>query len=490
MGGVCGVAVESDAVRISYFRDGQRIEDSIDAEGAKWLLNGKLADCGPFDDVVLTGRDSDAVETLLASIDAGNTSTIRMVDESAALLAYARSVDQLANARALLVLDLGRYGTSAFTLDVAAGRVTRTSRRAAFSGEVLDDVVERLVMAKGILPPAHGADAEQEYRAFFRELKELITASAGVRAPGNGPMLLTREEFEEAITSSLLQTLAWASPEDPDAILLVGGQAQIPLVGALVEQEWDCPLVVPASPASVFVEGAALEALPIAPEVGLDDVLEEQYPGLFEESDGDRNDDDRNDDDRNDDDRNDADRNDDGTDVLEVRTLDDTEAATTPLRIVAPGPAAPVREREDASRPGHGTTADTDESSTQAAAPKPRRRLRWSVRDAAGMAAVAAVVVLVWAVVFVRGDTPPPPGIGIDPVDSPTSQVSVAEGIPTVVAPDPELPEPVVPDPELPGALPGDTGIVDQNETVDPESGQEQYAEVGFGSGTGLDVGN
>ncbi|MFC8178190.1 hypothetical protein ACFULT_04890 [Rhodococcus sp. NPDC057297] len=486
MGGVCGVAVESDAVRISYFRDGRRIEDSIDAEGAKWLLNGKLADCGPFDDVVLTGRDSDAVGTLLASIDAGDSSTIRMVDESAALLAYARSVDELANARALLVLDLGRYGTSAFTLDVAAGQVTRTSRRAAFSGEVLDDIVERLVMAKGILPPAHGGEAEREYRAFFRELKELITESAGVRAPGNGPMLLTREEFEEAIASSLLQTLAWASPEDPDAVLLVGGQARIPLVRTLVEQEWDCPLVVPESPVSVFVEGAALEALPAEPEVDLDEVLEEQYPGLFDESDA-------------------AEWNDDGTDVLEVQTLDDTEAPTTPLRIVAPGPAEPVHSREAASHPGPRTQTETDKSSTEAAAPKPRRRLRWSVRDATGMAAVAAVVVLVWAVVFVRGDTPPPPGIGIDPVDSPTSQVSVAEGVPAAApldpasldpvapdpgAPDPVVPDPGVPDPGVPGALPDGTEIVDQNETVDPEFGDEQYAEVGFGSGTGLDVVN
>ncbi|OLT31179.1 hypothetical protein BJF84_03990 [Rhodococcus sp. CUA-806] len=187
MGAVCGVAVESDAVRISYFRDGERVEDSIDAEGAAGLLNGKLVDCGPFDDVVLTGRDTVVVESLLDSLRAGPISRARVVDEGGALLAYARSVEELAHARALLVLDLGRDGTSAFTLDVAAGEVTRSDRRTLLSGEALDDVVEQLVMTKGILPPAYGAEAEREYRDFFRELKELITTSAGVRAPRWGP---------------------------------------------------------------------------------------------------------------------------------------------------------------------------------------------------------------------------------------------------------------------------------------------------------------
>lgn len=453
MGAVCGVAVESDAVRISYFRDGQRVEDSIDAEGASWHLNGKLVDCGPFDDVVLTGRDVDAVSSLLASLDTSDTSTIRMVGEGAALLAYARSVEVLADARALLVLDLGRYGTSAFTLDVAGGEVTRSSRRAALSGEVLDDVVERLVMSKGILPPAQGIDAEREYRAFFRELKELISTSAGVRAPGNGPMLLTREEFEEAVTSTLLQTLAWAAPDEPDAVLLIGGQARIPLVKALVEQEWTVPLVLPDSPNSVIVEGAALEAQPSAPHLDLDGADEEhqqeQYPG--------------------------------GEDtVLTVDADPDLEPPTTPLRVVAPAP--------DVSAPAPAPVRPASQPAPERS--PSRRRIRWSVRDAAGLAGVAAVVVLVWAVVFLRGDTPPPPGIGVEPVGGVTSDISVAEGVPPAELP--TFPAPVLPPPPAdPQVISGQVDSEDSTlETDGTELDDEQFAEVGFGSGTGLDVGN
>lgn len=448
MGGVCGVAVESEAVRISYFRDGQRVEDSIDAEGAAWLLSGKLVDCGPFDDVVLTGRDADVVESLLASLDSGNSSTIRMVDEGAALLAYARSMEELADARSLLVLDLGRTGTSAFTLDVAAGVVTRSARRAALSGEALDDVVEHLVMAKGILPPAQDAEAEAEYRSFFRELKELITASAGVRAPGNGPMLLTRDEFDDAVTSTFLQTLAWAAPSDPDAVLLIGGGARIPLIKTLVEQEWTVPLVLPASPGSVIVEGAALEATPSEPHIDLAAVLQEhdafleghEGPVLVADTDAEV--------------------------AVAADVADgDPEPATTPIRVVTRTTKPKAPDVASESVPS-------------------RRRIRWSVRDAAGIAGVGAVVLLVWAVIFVRGDTPPPPGIGVQPVGTPTAETSIAEGVPTSESPLPTAEVPVE-DPSGGSTLPSDAF-----ETDDPDFGGASTDGGGLGNETGSGAGN
>lgn len=438
MGGVCGVAVESDAVRISYFRDGQRVEDSIDAEGAHWLLNGKLVDCGPFDDVVLTGREIDVVESLLDSLDTDDISTIRVVDEGSALLAYARSVAELAAARALLVLDLGRYGTSTFTLDVVAGEVTRSDRRTVLSGEGLDDTVERLVMGKKILPPAYGVDAQREYRAFFRELKELVSTSAGVRSPGGGPMLITRDEFENAIGTTILHTLAWAAPTAPDAVMLIGGGARIPLIRALVEQQWSVPVVVPESPSSVILQGAALEATPSVPQIDLDELL--HGPLIVE------------------------------TDEPPEAAPDpigppetlvaDPSPPTAPISVVprttsrrpvtrppvtqppvaqppvtrppAVAPVAPaldtgwtvpetVRSRSASvhTRPTFAPPGVAPAEPVAAPQASRRRSFRWSVRDAAVLVGIAAVVALVWAVIVVRGDPEPPPGIGVDPVSLP-----------------------------------------------------------------------
>ncbi len=542
MGGVCGVAVESDAVRISYFRDGRRIEDSIDAEGAQWLLSGKLVDCGPFDDVVLTGRDSDVVEALLGTLDTGNMSTIRMVDEGAALLAYARSLPELSDARSLLVLDLGRYGTSAFTLDVLAGEVVRSARQSALSGEKLDDIVERVVMAKNILPTARGADAQAEYRAFFRELKELLATSAGVRAPGNGPMLLTRDEFAEAIGSLLIKTLSWAAPTEPDAVLLIGGGARNPLVSELIEQKWTVPLVVPESPESVILEGAALEAEPTAPQMDLDTVLGRPYdapphtPAPDDEFEAEEL-------------ETEAFEAEEPADELEAEAeepadedfavedfavedfaveepatekfavedlaveklaveelateqfeSEDSEAPTEQIRVIAPTAhletepkretapelwgapkfapqqdswVAPKYAPQQESRvapefaPEPRVAPEAPRQSEQRFAPefavpferrgvpaflpktKPSARginrlvppgMRWSLRDASALLAVAAVVLLVWSVVYLRGDTPPPPGIGVDPAGVSTGEPSDIPQMPVPVAPAPVLP--------------------------------------------------
>ena len=449
MGAVCGVAVESDAVRISYFRDGERVEDSIDAEGAAGLLNGKLVDCGPFDDVVLTGRDTVVVESLLDSLRAGPISRARVVDEGGALLAYARSVEELAHARALLVLDLGRDGTSAFTLDVAAGEVTRSDRRTLLSGEALDDVVEQLVMTKGILPPAYGAEAEREYRDFFRELKELITTSAGVRAPGGG---LTREEFENAIDSTVRRTLAWAAPTEPDAVMLIGGGARIPLIRTLVEQQWTVPLVLPESPSSVILHGAALEAVP---RLEVDEGVAVEAPENAVSPDA----------------------------PIEALRADPdleehTDPVTAPIRVVAP-------TREESGAVGRSTALDTSTAfeplgaaPAEADGTRARRRIRWSVRDAAGLAGLAAIVTVVWGVIFLRGDTPPPPGIGVAPV--PAGTTAVVERVPAPVEPAP----PAVVE-QFPEAPPEDfdqfdesqTGSFDSFDTGDSGLGAETFGE-------------
>lgn len=465
--GVCGIAVEPSVVRISYLRDGRRIEDSIDAEGAHWLLNGKLADCGPFDDVVLTGRDSDVVASLLDSLDSSETSTIRMVDEGSAVLAYARSIGRLATARALLVLDLGTNGTTALTLDVAAGDVTRTRRTPILSGDALDRVVETIVMAKKILPPAEGPEGEREYRVFFRDLKEMLSTAAGVRAPNNGPVLITRNEFDDAAAPLILQALAWAAPSTPDAVLLIGGGSHMPIVRSLVEHKWVVDVVVPDSPMSVMAEGAALEATPIAPTMTLATLLAEHHastpPAVVPEPV-------------------------ETQPATQEPTASDAEMAqsameTAPMQTVpvalAPVVAAPVDKPPEWMAPERTAPVAAPNwagpiGSQPASVPASRRprRMQWSVRDAAWLGAVATVVLLVWAIVAVRGNTAPPPGIGIDPGSIPAGNSSVAESVPALPEPIPmpapeSVPEPVDTfDPVEPGA--------------DPDTGNVEYTEDGF----------
>ncbi len=445
MGGVCGVSVGTGAVRIAYIADGRRVEDSIDAEGAHDLLPGKLVDLGPFEDIVLAGWDTAAVTALLETLGDGTVPKARMVEESRALLAYARTVPELADKDYVLVVDLGKKGLSATALDVAGEYVEWTARTVDISGDRFDEVVRGIVMAKGILPAPVGPEGDQEYQAFFRELKELVSSSVGVRAPNRGPMLLSRKEFEREITPLVSDALDWASKQAPDAVLLIGGGAGIPAVRTIIEDKWNVPVHVPEAPAMAVAKGAALDERPVeAPldaDVGIITVPDDASELL---------------------------------DAPEVLAAPDTLDApeTTGLGTVeewmVDGLTVDQLATEDLTIPS--TTFDTDPAAVdldepallqpetlepavlEPSVPEPgvvaepvRRGSRtWSVRDAFVLVAVSLLIVAVVGLVFTRGNTPPPTPLIEQqvPVDSTfAAQLSAAAGPADGAAPGPaELP--------------------------------------------------
>lgn len=435
MGGVCGVSVGTGAVRIAYIADGRRVEDSIDAEGAHDLLPGKLVDLGPFEDIVLAGWDTAAVTALLETLGDGTVPKARMVEESRALLAYARTVPELADKDYVLVVDLGKKGLSATALDVAGEYVEWTARTVDISGDRFDEVVRGIVMAKGILPAPVGPEGDQEYQAFFRELKELVSSSVGVRAPNRGPMLLSRKEFEREITPLVSDALDWASKQAPDAVLLIGGGAAIPAVRTIIEDKWNVPVHVPDAPAMAVAKGAALDERPARAPLDAD-------VGTITVPD----------------------------DASEL--LDAPEALAAPDTLDAPDTFVldPVEEwmvdgltvdqlaTEDLTIPS--TTFETDllepaplrPEVSEPAVPEPgvvaepvrRGRRTWSIRDASVLAAVSVLIVAVVGLVFTRGNTPPPTPL-IDqqiPFDSTfAAALSAAAGPADEAAPGPvELP--------------------------------------------------
>jgi len=85
----------------------------------------------------------------------------------------------------------------------------------------------------------------------------------------------------------------------------------------------------------------------------------------------------------------------------------------------------------------------------------------------------------VWGVIFLRGDTPPPPGIGVDPV--PAGTTAVVERVPAPVEP---APPPAVVE-QFPEAPPEDFGQFDESQTGgfdsfdtgDPGLGAETFGE-------------
>ncbi|MGV8873811.1 MAG: hypothetical protein ACOH2Q_14870 [Rhodococcus sp. (in: high G+C Gram-positive bacteria)] len=420
------MSVGTGAVRIAYITDGRRVEDSIDAEGAHDLLPGKLVDHGPFEDIVLAGWDTAAVTALLDTLGDRTVPKARMVDESQALMAYARTVPELADKDYVLVVDLGKKGLSATALDVAGDYVEWTARTVDISGDRFDEVVRGIVMAKGILPAPIGPEGDEEYQAFFRELKELVSSSVGVRAPNRGPMLLSRKEFEREITPLVSDALDWASRQAPDAVLLIGGGAGIPAVRTIIEGKWKVPVHVPDAPAMAIAKGAALDERPIAADVDTDvgiitvpddasELLEApETPDLDEVEEWMV----------------------DGLTVDQLATEELSITSTTFDTVVAesmlvePAVLEPAVLEPAVLEPG--VVADPV-----------RRRPKWSVRDASVLAAVALAIVAVAGLVFTRGNSPPPTPL-IDeqiPVDAEFAAALSAAAAQTDVAPGPaELP--------------------------------------------------
>lgn len=110
------------------------------------------------------------------------------------------------------------------------------------------------------------------------EAKEALSVNAEVTIPVLLPEVqcqvrLLRTEFEGMIRPQVAETVealrqvlrsADVGPEDLDAVLLIGGSSQVPLVARLVSAELGLPVTVDADPMTGIALGAALSGLPAA----------------------------------------------------------------------------------------------------------------------------------------------------------------------------------------------------------------------------------
>jgi len=108
------------------------------------------------------------------------------------------------------------------------------------------------------------------------EAKEALSVNTEVTIPVLLPEVqcqvrLLRTELEEMIRPQVAETVealrqvlrsADVGPEDLDAVLLIGGSSQVPLVAQLVSAELGLPVTVDADPLTGIALGAALSGLP------------------------------------------------------------------------------------------------------------------------------------------------------------------------------------------------------------------------------------
>jgi hypothetical protein len=138
---------------------------------------------------------------------------------------------------------------------------------------VFTHVTTALGPAWGRLDPADPAvrAAVLALRRGCTAAKEALSADTEVQIPVALPgvdtrVRLTRAEFEEAIRPAVEETVAaldraiTAAGVEPDAVLLTGGSARIPLLTQLVSERLGRPVSVAFDPKGIAAIGAALEA--------------------------------------------------------------------------------------------------------------------------------------------------------------------------------------------------------------------------------------
>ncbi|MGW5522580.1 Hsp70 family protein [Gordonia sp. NPDC003950] len=201
----------------------------------------------------------------------GGTGTRRQVylsSDEEAVAEYLTRTGQIDRFTAVVVADCGDTGMSLYTVDPAAGTIASIERTVVISGRALDRSLADHVAAQSV---SVGREAQT------RRGRELLVGACrtakeeigdAVPASGAGGLRLTRAAVAEAaapmvadargVFTRYVSAVGRRGPA-PDAVVLVGGLANLPVIHELAG-DVDLEVLVPPSPEIVAATGAAMLA--------------------------------------------------------------------------------------------------------------------------------------------------------------------------------------------------------------------------------------
>lgn len=283
MTSVLGVSVGASAVRFAR-RDAESPHDPIFRSGsvtatlehpeelAAESIETALAETDEIDEVQAIGvayRDeaqADAVHAALTRLEIDN---FHLVPEVTAALEMLESSGDLGDNETLVFYDLGSSGLTITVVDRTTGIVLSTARSDQISGDLVDRLIyDHHLELQRFTQPADTA-TQLALAARCRDAKEQLSTKDAVCMPGEGGLLLLSQDSFDALIDGLVKASARLTREvisrserTPDAAVLLGGGANIPLVKSVMESWLGLPMIVPAQPELVAAEGAALLARP------------------------------------------------------------------------------------------------------------------------------------------------------------------------------------------------------------------------------------
>ncbi|WP_060653419.1 Hsp70 family protein [Rhodococcus pyridinivorans] len=280
---VLGVSVGASAVRFAR-RDTGSLDSPVfgsrsmpalldrPAELAAESIETMLAETDEIEQVRAIGvayqneTQADFVQGAMSRLDIDN---FRLVPEVTAALEMLETTGDLGDHETLVFYDLGSSGLTVTVVDRGTRIALSTARSDRISGDLVDRLIyDHHVELQRFAEPADMA-AQRALTARCRDAKEQLSSKDAVCMPGEGGLLLlSQDSFDSLIdgpvkaSARLTLDVIRRSGRTPDAAVLIGGGANIPLVTAVMESWLDIPVIVPSQPELVAAEGAALLARP------------------------------------------------------------------------------------------------------------------------------------------------------------------------------------------------------------------------------------
>ncbi len=194
-----------------------------------------------------------------------------LVSESEAAYAFLDDSGLIARYRSVALVDIGARGTTTSIIDVASGELQTDHRADDFGGDVMNTLVKGLIANSPTSSKAAREDSLGD-RGFvttrYRAVKEyLSTHDTAVVSGADESSTITRaglEELARPYVSSAAQCArrtAASAPIAPEAVVLTGGGANIPLARIEYGTALAVPVIDVAEPDTVLAKGAAHLAL-------------------------------------------------------------------------------------------------------------------------------------------------------------------------------------------------------------------------------------
>ncbi|MCZ4518161.1 Hsp70 family protein [Rhodococcus ruber] len=221
-------------------------------------------------DIVLAVPDDPGARGRTSAYSTYEADRLLVASELGAQLRYLRGTGQLEGARTVAICDIGASGTTMSIADPATGRVFSSVRTTLFGGIGCDEQISRYMLstfgADELASDRARADLMVAVRTAREQLSRLRVAEVAGPFVG-GPVRLWRNTFDDVLERSIGSLEDWVAsvivdaPCAVNALVMVGGCANLPSLRRMFRRDLMLPVIVPANPESLTAHGAALMAV-------------------------------------------------------------------------------------------------------------------------------------------------------------------------------------------------------------------------------------